>query len=260
MRLMGLSMAAPVLALVLFAVPAHAEPSEAALRLYADGNYLAAADIADDLETAASLSFASRAFMAACATAPARADVDAWLDRAEQTARDALALDGRSVEARLQLALVYGVRGRRATLAQAFTGRYAPRGRRLIDEALALQPRNARAHALLGAWHLEVLRRGGRAGAAAYGASQRRGAAEFERAMALAPDDPMIPLHYAVALLELNAAQNADRAAALLRRAAGMEPRDALERFVTRTAHRVARTLEENGPAAAQRAVHATFL
>lgn len=253
-------LAAPVLALALFTVPAVAEPPDAALRLYAAGNYLAAADIADDLETAASLSFAARALMAQCATSPGQRDVDAWLDRAEQTARDALALDPRSVDARLQLALVYGVRGRRADLAEAFAHRYAPRGRALINEAVALAPRNARAHALLGAWHLEVLRRGGRMGAVTYGASLSTGIAEFDRAMALAPDDPMIPLHYAVALLELNAPQNADRAAGLLRRAAALEPRDAFERFAQRTAQRLSRTLEENGPAAARRAVHATFL
>ncbi|WP_395645874.1 hypothetical protein [Terricaulis sp.] len=259
MRIKAL-MAAPLLALILTAAPARAEPAEAALRLYAAGDFLAAADLADDRETAASLSFASRALMAQCATAPSRSDLDTWLARAERAARDALELDPQSVDARLQLALVYGARGRRASLTQAFAGRYAPRGRALIDEALALEPRNARAHALLGAWNLEVLRRGGRFGAVTYGASYRAGAAEFERAMALAPDDPTIPLHYAFALLELNAAQNADRAAALLRRAAGLRPRDALERFVTRTAQRIARTLEEDGPGAAQRAARATFL
>ena len=111
-------------------------------------------------------------------------------DRGAGAARAALALNPDSVDARLQLAVVYGMRGRRASLAEAFARNYAPRGRRLIDEALALAPDSAEAEAVLGAWHLEIIRRSGRVGALAYGARVEQGIAAFERALQL-PDLPL---------------------------------------------------------------------
>ena len=248
-----------LLALAL-STPAAADPPAAAVSLYASGQYLAAADSAEAHSNPASLAFASRALMAACVTATDPGRIGAWLDQAESNARDALRLDAESVDARVQLALIYGVRGRRASVAQAIARHYAPRGRRLLEEALAREPDNAWAHALLGAWHLEVLRRGGAAGAAVYGARLSSGIAEFERARALAPNDSMIALHYAVALIELDPEAHAQRAGGLLAEVANTAPRDAFEAHAQRAARRVARALDEDGPEAAELAARDAFL
>jgi hypothetical protein len=218
---------------------AMAEPPSAALRLYAAGEFVAAADLADTQASASSRAFASRALVAACAAARSRGAIDALLERAETSAREALSLDPRSVDARLQLALVYGMEGRRVSLAQAFASRYAGRGKRLIDEALAIDPSNAHAHAMLGAWNLEVVRRGGGAGALIYGARAGTGFAEFERARALAPDDMLIPLHFAVALLGLDPIAYGPRANRLLREVIAGSANDALESLGQDTAQRL---------------------
>ena len=169
-------------ALAVWTAPANAEPPSAALNLYAAGEYAAAADIAQrESHSAESLAFAARAALAACVV---DGEDEAMLQQAERSARAALALNPDSVDARLQLAVVYGMRGRRASLAEAFARNYAPRGRRLIDEALALAPDSAEAEAVLGAWHLEIIRRSGRVGAIAYGARVEEGIAAFERARA----------------------------------------------------------------------------
>jgi len=259
MRIRAVFLAAPLVALTIVA-SAWADPPGDAVQLYVSGNYIAAADAVARDNDAATLAFASQALMAACVTTRDRSQISGWLDRAEQSAREALQRDPNSVDARMQLALVYGVRGRRANLADAVAHNYAPRGKRMIEEVLALDPNNARAHALLGAWHLEVIRRGGRAGAAAYGARLETGLREFNRARALAPSDPMIALHYAVALIQLNPDRYGPQAAALLDATAASTPRDAFEEHALQVGRRIDRTLTDRGPAAAARYARQAFL
>jgi multidrug efflux pump subunit AcrA (membrane-fusion protein) len=252
--------AGAMIALLAVAAPAAADPPSAATRLYAAGNFMAAAELAEAQNSSSSLAFAARALLAECLTAPDRESVDALITRAEQAAQDSLALDAQSVDARLQLALAIGMRGRRATLSEAIRHGYAQRGRRLIEEALQRAPDEPWAHALMGGWHLEVLRRGGRAGAIAYGARVNTGIAEFERARALAPNDPLIALQFAVALIELDSDRYAVRAGDLLRASATAHPHDAFEAHAVREARRLAGVLDREGPAAADRAVRIAFL
>ncbi|MEJ0059868.1 MAG: hypothetical protein WDM79_09960 [Terricaulis sp.] len=252
--------AGAILALLAAAAPAAADPPGAAARYYAAGDFMAAADAAEAQNSPSSLAFAARALMAECLTSTDRRNVDELITRAERAAREALELDAESVDARLQLALALGARGRRSSLSDAIRHGYANQGRRLIQEALDRAPDEPWAHALMGGWHLEVLRRGGRAGAVAYGARLNTGIAEFERARALAPDDPLIALQYAVALIELDSDLYAAQAADLLQASASARPRDAFEAHAVRQANRLAGVLERDGPAAVDRAVRIAFL
>jgi hypothetical protein len=240
-----------VLLAAVWASPLSAETSDEPAQLYAAGHYLAAAKAAESHASPDSFTLAARALLAACIAGGERRQTAALLDRAERLANEALELDPDTIDARLQLALVYGMRGRRVSVPEAFARGFAPRGRRLIDQALTLAPQDARPHAMLGAWHLEVLRRGGSAGAFAYGARFADGAAAFERALSLAPNDLMIPLQYAIALLEFDARSHAARVADLLARAAAMPARDAFEQHALGVAAALAQTLAEQGPRAA---------
>jgi thioredoxin-like negative regulator of GroEL len=179
------------------------------------------------------------------------------LDRAQRDCEAALADQPTSVQARLQLATALGMKGRRASLKEAMNAGYARRGRALIDEALKLSPQEPRAHALLGGWNLEVVRRGGAIGSALMGASTRAGMQSFDRARALAPDDPAIAFHYALALLSLDATRYAQKAGALLSAAASAAPRNSFEANVSDQARRLSGVLAGKGPMAAANAVAA---
>ncbi|MEQ1617682.1 MAG: hypothetical protein ABL883_04985 [Terricaulis sp.] len=243
---------AGLLTLALASAPAHADPPGAAANLFADGRYIAAAELAQrQTNSAEALAFSARALIAACITHSGCDDLAATLERAERGARQALLLDPRSVDARLQLAAISGIRGRRAPLTQAFASGYAPRGKRLIDEALRMAPDNSEALALLGVWHLEVLRRGGGLGAMIYGANLSQGLVAFDRARLLAPDNPTIALHYAIALLLLDAPRYRARAAQMLAAIQTMRPGDALGRHSRELARRIEQSLETQGPRAA---------
>ncbi len=243
---------AALLILALVSAPARADPPGAALHLFTDGRYVAAAELAQrQTNSSEALAFSARALIAACVTHSGCDDLPATMERAERSARDALVLDPGSIDARLQLAAISGIRSRRASLTQAFAGGYAQRGKRLIDEALSIAPDNAEALALLGVWHLEVLRRGGGLGAMIYGANLSQGLAAFDRAQRSAPDNPIIALHYAVALLLLDAPRHHARAAQMLARIQTMRPGGALERHSSDLANRIRRTLEVDGPRAA---------
>ncbi|MDX2237686.1 MAG: hypothetical protein NW203_08985 [Hyphomonadaceae bacterium] len=252
----------PLLLSILFAcapiAASEAQPPREAVQMYSAGDFVGAANAAGTAD-AVSLAFAARSLLAACVAANDPAALDALLRRAEASASAALALEPASVEARLQLALAYGIRGKRASLSEAFRHRYAARGRNLINEAISLAPSDPRAHALLGAWHFEVIRRGGRAGAIMYGARIGAGSAAFERAMRLAPDDPLIALHYGLALIQ-NDPRNAPRAAELLRAAAEAPARDALDRMARNEARRIGNLLAEAGPRAAAEAARQSLL
>ncbi len=189
--------------------------------------------------------------MANCLTDAQGQEIGLTAERAEAAARAALLRDPDSVDARLQLALALGVIGRLASDAEAVRAGYAREGRRLIDEAIARDPENPLAHALLGAWHLEVIRRGGRAGAVFYGARTDRGLAAFERAVGLAGADSAILLLYETSVLELDANKYAALARDLLGRAAHAPASDAFARDMRAEARRLGAVLSTQGARAA---------
>jgi hypothetical protein len=91
------------------------------------------------------------------------------------------------------------------------------------------------------------------------GASTRAGIRSFERARALAPDDPAIAFQYGLALISLDAPRYAEKAGALLSAAANAAPRNAFEARIRDEARRFAAVLATKGPMAAASAA-ASFL
>jgi hypothetical protein len=241
------------------ALAPSARASETARALYRSGDYLAAAAQAEADGGADDLALAARALLALCVTQPGRADIDALIARAVRLGERALALARGSVAARLQLAAALGMKGRRSSIREAVRAGYAPRGRRLIEEAIVAAPDEPWAHALLGGWHLEVLRRGGHWGAMFYGARLSEGLAAFDRARMLAPNDPAIAVQYGAALLALDAQRFVTRAADLFAAARVCVARDALERHLVAAAARLVAIIAESGARAAQAAAARTF-
>lgn len=237
-------MRAILAALVALAISGVAHADDAALAAYVQGDFLVAAARAENGDR----TLAARALVAAAITGEG-GDIDALLLRAEDNARAGLAAG--EPGARLQLALALGLKGRRASIADALRHGYAREGRALIDAALRATPRDAWAQALDGAWNLEIVRRGGEIGARYFGASAKAGVAAYERARALAPDDAAITYQYALALLELDGARYAQKAAVLLDQVRDCASDDAFETAIKQEARRVRAVLASQGPAAA---------
>ncbi len=86
-------------------------------------------------------------------------------------------------------------------------------GRRHIETAITLDPDDPWGHALLGAWHLEVARRG-RPGL--FGSDAGEGLIRYRAAAARAGDDPAIAFHFALALIAADPYAHGDEALALL--------------------------------------------
>jgi len=256
-RLAGVAVCAALLA-----EPAAAlaeAPRDTAARAFESGAFLTAAAAAESSGGAGGLTLAARALLAACVAGPAEENVDLLIDRAIVAARTALERDPKSVEARLNLALGLGLKGRRTGRMEAFRKGYAATGKRLIEDAMIMEPNNAWANALMGGWSLEVMRRGGKIGAKLYGASFEEGVAYFERARVLAPQDPAIAMLYGAALLELDPKRFAEDARAQFEAAAAGQPRDALGRTMRREASAFLEILEREGPEAAARAANRRF-
>lgn len=248
-----------LLAICLLALPAQVCVADEVRDAYGRGDFLAAAAQAEAEGGSDNLALAARALLAEAVTGSPR-NLDALLARAEADARGALAADRSNTDARLQLAVAIGMKGRRASVAEAMRRGYAREGRALVHAALRAEPREAWAHALEGGWNLEIVRRGGPVGASYFGASVPAGRAAFERARALAPDDALIAYQYAVALLELDPRRNAPEAAKLLEIAGACRAGDAFEQRVQARARDVAAALKDNGADAAIRLATRGFL
>jgi len=94
-------------------------------------------------------------------------------------------------------------------------------------------PEDGRAHALLGAWHLGILRKtGNKNGKKWFGADPSLGQAAYETALSLRPDDIIIRSNYALSLAELDFETHKTRAREMLVTALAAQPKDAVERDV----------------------------
>jgi len=99
-----------------------------------------------------------------------------------------------------------------------------------LDRTLALEPRHADAHIVLGAYHAEIIDKIGAAlGALSYGASRKASVEHFEAALQANPGSAIAQLEYANGLRLLDGRKAEPRAAALIAAAVAGTPHDAME-------------------------------
>lgn len=227
---MGRAILIACLALLL---AAGADPGDRAADLLRRGEFRAAAEAGQGLDTADGLAVAAKALLVLGAyelEGPARV---AAVHEAEQAARRALALDPDHVDARLHLVVALGYRARIEGKAAAQRRGYGGTAKRLLDEAARLAPEDPWAHAIRGGWHAEVVAVGGPIGALLFGASMKKAHSAFRRAINLDPANPGLRVEYAKAMLFVDR-DLADAAAAQLAEAAKHPPRDAFEAILAR--------------------------
>jgi tetratricopeptide (TPR) repeat protein len=137
------------------------------------------------------------------------------------------------------LALVLGRYSQRISILKALAAGLAGKVREHLERTLALESHHAEAHVAFGLYHAEIVNKlGSIAAGLTYGATSGGALEHFRRALALAPDSPIIRMEYARGLLLLDAARHREQAQALYAEAAACEPADEMERLdVARARH-----------------------
>ena len=156
----------------------------------------------------------------------------AHFEEVMQRAQAQAAAEPKNANAHYLYAYAAGRYSQRISVAKALAQGYGGRIRAALDAALKLQPKHAEAHVALGAWHAEIIdKMGAMAGGLTYGAKREAGEQHFREAIRLAPDSPIAHIEMANGLVMLHGKSRVDAAAALYEKAAGLSPRDAMERL-----------------------------
>jgi tetratricopeptide (TPR) repeat protein len=242
----GLALA---VALSLHASDAFSAPIDARARAdFTAGRWRQAANFASRLHDADNLAFAARALLASALLSASSNNRTADIVQARQFAEAALIVDPRHIEGRLQLATALGLQARLGSPTRAFAAGLPQRVRRLLNSVLRDAPNQAWTYALLGGWHLEGLRIGGKAAQTMLGADIAQGKAAFANAMRLEPTQAATPFYFAASLLALNPAGNAREARALLVQAQNAPVVDAFQGAVKTRAGLLIGALDSGGP------------
>lgn len=202
------------------------------------GHYAKAVEIGKTLDTVDSLSLASEAL----AKEIMLGEADNPLGTAK-TARDlaekALEKDANHQNARLQFVVTDGFVARYTGEVSAWFRKLPQKSLTHIQDYRTDFPNDPRGDALMGAWHLEIIRKAGEENALKwFGARADYGQAFFEKALNQDPNDPIIYMNYAFALIALavdektdesvSNVKNMERAKALLERAQSISASDDL--------------------------------
>ena len=219
-----------LISITLFFIPttAWADLTEAQYA-YEEGRWADAATFALEGDGARDYAFASLALTAQLMVEPDHFDRRALMLRALDYAEYAYRLDDEDLLVRRQLAMAIGLRGRFMSGFRAYLQRLPHRGRTLLDQVIMADPQDAWALGLMGAWHMEVIRRGGSAGRSTLGASIDAGIALYSQSIALDPANLAPRYFLALGLISLEDRARYDMAVEQLQIAVSIEPRDAFE-------------------------------
>ena len=250
----GLRGLAELLCALALSAPAMAD-LPTAREAYAAGDFARAETLASADPSAEAQAFAAGAALAML-MADQAGNRRTVADRLSRHARAAIAADESLAEAHLRMAAAIGFEGRYVGTLRAFMRRLPQQGHSHIQQAMTLDGDDPWGAAMLGAWHFEVVRRGG---GRALGASLAEGMAAYGEAIARAPDDPVIAYFFAVALLASGEAAYMDAARAQLARSAELPPREgldaALDTAISTRARMLLRAFEDDPAHAARLAV-----
>jgi tetratricopeptide (TPR) repeat protein len=118
------------------------------------------------------------------------------------------------------------------SIAKALSQGLAGKVKESLDRTLKLAPKHAEAHTALGLYHAEVINKvGGMIGGLTYGAKAATGEEHLKTALKLTPDSPIAHIEYGNGLMLLHGSKKEDAAAEAYEKAAGLKPKDAMERL-----------------------------
>ena len=196
------------------------------------GNFDAAASAAPQLNTHEAKLIAAEALNAKVLLGIAEDDKDA-AKAALALSESVLTDDPSNIEAQFQYALADGFMTRATSPFKAWRKKLPQKTRAIIDSYITQSPQDGRAFALLGAWHMGILRKTGeKNGEKWFGATLAEGESAYKTALELRADDIIINANYALSLTELDFAAHGPTARARLTNVMAKEPNNAVEREV----------------------------
>lgn len=202
---------------IISATSVSAASLQDARALYDNGQYEAAADMAEALNTPQGYTLATKALLGKTNLRPRKERSLDDIGRATRLAEAAFELDPDNIDAHLQYATSLGIRGRLISKFRAKLERLPERAEEHLLIALKLEPDHAWANAFYAAWHMEVTRNGGATLAKAmFGATLETGIEIYDRALTLQPMSPVLPYEYAQFLLASDYFRFREKAAGLL--------------------------------------------
>ncbi len=208
----------PLLIAVWLSAVSLAAPADDALAALMKGQPDVAVRLLRGSRDAPGLSLLSRAYVGQSLFISSEGERHKLYAAAESAARAALAADTRSAEAHVELANALGLQLQGAGAVHA--ARTGLEIRTLFQQAVELDPAQARAWMGLGTWHAQALGLGALVKLAT-GANEATMRACHQRAITLVPNEVFFRLSYADSLLLL-AKNDAPRAATLRREARGL--------------------------------------
>ncbi len=150
--------------------------------------------------------------------------------KARKWAQAAIEQDPQSQEARVQYALAYGFETRASSPFRAWRKNLPEKTLSAIEYVRTIYPDDPRGDALLGAWHLGIVRKAGDKNAQKwFDASEAAGMAHYDLALKAAPDDIVIAANYALVLLSIDQDRHMERAADMIRHIKLQTPKNAME-------------------------------
>jgi tetratricopeptide (TPR) repeat protein len=163
---------------------------------------------------------------------PKEAAKIALFEEVMQRAAGQAADQPKNANAHYLYAYAAGRYSQRISVAKALAQGYGGKIRAALEAALKAEPKHAEAHIAMGAYHAEIIDKvGALVGGLTYGAKRDAGEEHFRKALKLAPDSPIAHIEMANGLVLMHGKKALEEAAKLYARAAGIAPRDAMEKL-----------------------------
>jgi len=205
-----------IIAILTGVLPAWANSLSEAETTLLSGQYAEAVEIGTHLESSEGYTLAASAIIAKIMTHRSE-DIKDDAKEARAYAEQAIKLDSANAEAHLQYAVADGMVARSTGTFTAFMKKLPQKTKAAIVTAQTMRPEDPRGDALLGSWHLNVVRKAGAKRAEdMFDATADNGIAAYELAHRKAPNDIIITANYAMSLLALDAQEYSDLGLTLL--------------------------------------------
>ncbi len=236
-RGLGARILAVLVIFVSVASGANADPAassrDAIHRLYDEGRFLDAANEGVAAGSVDGLIIAARSLIAHGAYVAKPGGQVQFFQRALNLVTQVLEREPDNLEGHLQTVNALGHISRVEGHVEAHFKGYAKIAKRHLKRAKKTGPDNAWTHALYGAWHSEIaVHAPGFIAFVYYRASKSKAVRYFERAIDLAPDNPVLLAEYGNAILMIDWKNNRGKARELYEKSLAIEPKNAFEKLV----------------------------